>query len=162
RGVLRPGQRSPVAPRPGTVRASSRDYRGRDMSAALVEITSGKVEGEPSRGVLRFKGIPYAEPPVGDLRFAPPQPVSPWAGVRQATGKPPTAPQPLGAMESLAGAVNLPPQSEEECLSLNVGTESLTGSRPVMVWIHGGACVTGTGTTPWYDGVNLAKRGVVV
>jgi para-nitrobenzyl esterase len=132
------------------------------MSAPQVEIASGRVEGAPSRGVLRFKGIPYAAPPVGDRRFAPPAPVEPWTGVLQATGRPPTAPQPIAAMEALAGVANLPPQSEADCLTLNVWTESLSGSRPVMVWIHGGAFVTGTGSTPWYDGVNLAKRGVVV
>ena len=132
------------------------------MSAPLVEIASGRVEGAPSRGVLRFKGIPYAAPPVGDRRFAPPAPAEPWTGVLHATGRPPTAPQPVAAMEAMAGAANLPPQSEADCLTLNVWTESLSGSRPVMVWIHGGAFVTGTGTTPWYDGVNLAKRGVVV
>lgn len=132
------------------------------MSAPLVEIGSGQVEGEPSRGVLRFKGIPYAAPPVGERRFAPPAPAEPWTGVLRATGRPPTAPQPMGTMEALAGAANLPPQSEADCLTLNVWTESLDGSRPVMVWIHGGAFVSGTGTTPWYDGVNLARRGVVV
>ncbi|MGH9086283.1 MAG: carboxylesterase/lipase family protein [Acidimicrobiales bacterium] len=132
------------------------------MSAPQVEIASGRVEGAPSRGVLRFKGIPYAAPPVGDRRFAPPEPVEPWTGVLQAIGRPPTAPQPIAAMEAMAGVANLPPQSEADCLTLNVWTESLSGSRPVMVWIHGGAFVTGTGNTPWYDGVNLAKRGVVV
>ena len=141
--------------------AAPRRYRAA-MSAPQVEIASGRVEGAPSRGVLRFKGIPYAAPPVGDRRFAPPEPVEPWTGVLQATGRPPTAPQPIAAMEALAGVANLPPQSEADCLTLNVWTESLSGSRPVMVWIHGGAFVTGTGSTPWYDGVNLAKRGVVV
>jgi para-nitrobenzyl esterase len=132
------------------------------MNAPLVEISSGRVEGAPSRGVLRFKGIPYAAPPIGDRRFAPPAPAAPWSGVLEAVGRPPTAPQPVGAMEAMAGAANLPPQSEADCLTLNVWTESLTGARPVMVWIHGGAFVSGSGTTPWYDGANLAKRGVVV
>jgi len=132
------------------------------MSAPQVEITSGQVEGAHSRGVLRFKGIPYAAPPVGDRRFAPPEPAAPWTGVLVAAGRPPTAPQPVGAMEAMAGAANLPPQSEGDCLTLNVWTESLSGSRPVMVWIHGGAFISGSGSTPWYDGVNLAKRGVVV
>ncbi|MGK2949017.1 MAG: carboxylesterase/lipase family protein [Acidimicrobiales bacterium] len=132
------------------------------MRTPGVEIATGRVEGAPSRGVLRFKGIPYAAPPVGDLRFAPPEPVAPWTGVLEATGRPPVAPQPVGAMEAMAGAANLPPQSEADCLTLNVWTESLEGRRPVMVWIHGGGFTSGTGSTPWYDGVRLAQRGVVV
>jgi para-nitrobenzyl esterase len=132
------------------------------MRSPEVEIATGRVEGAPSRGVLRFKGIPYAAPPVGELRFAAPQPAPAWTGVLQATGRPPVAPQPVGAMESMAGAANLPAQSEAGCLTLNVWTESLEGRRPVMVWIHGGGFTGGTGTTPWYDGVRLAQRGVVV
>ena len=127
----------------------------------IVETTTGSVEGRVKDGICDFRGIPYAAPPVGPLRFRPPQPVEPWAGVRDATRFGPMAPQSLGAMERLFGA---PPRPmDEDCLTLNIWTPACDDAkRPVMVWIHGGAFLYGTGATPWYDGRSFARDDVVL
>ena len=128
---------------------------------AIVETTAGAVEGRIKDGILDFRGIPYAAPPVGELRFRPPQPPAPWPGVRDATRFGPMAPQNQGAMERMFGA---PPRPmDEDCLTLNVWTPACDdGKRPVMVWIHGGAFLYGTGATPWYDGRSFARDDVVL
>jgi len=126
-----------------------------------VETTAGAVQGRLKDGIFDFRGIPYAAAPVGELRFRPPQPVQPWAGVREATTFGPMAPQNQGAMEQMFGA---PPRPmDEDCLTLNVWTPACDdGKRPVMVWIHGGAFLYGTGATPWYDGRSFARDDVVL
>ena len=131
------------------------------MTMTIVETTTGAVEGRLKDGIFDFRGIPYAAPPVGELRFRPPQPAEPWTGVRDATRFGPTAPQNIGAMERMFGA---PPQPmDEDCLTLNVWTPACDdGKRPVMVWIHGGAFLFGTGATPWYDGRSFARDDVVL
>jgi para-nitrobenzyl esterase len=127
----------------------------------IVETTSGSVEGRVKDGICDFRGIPYAAPPVGALRFRPPQPVEPWTGVRDATHFGPMAPQSLGAMERMFGAPPRP--TDEDCLTLNVWTPACDdGKRPVMVWIHGGAFLYGTGATPWYNGRSFARDDVVL
>ena len=127
----------------------------------IASTTGGKVQGLEKDSVLRFRGIPYAAPPVGAARFRPPQPVEPWADVRDATAFGRIAPQALGTVEAMLGAT-LPPQ-DEDCLTLNVVTPGCDdGARPVMVWIHGGAFLTGSGSTPWYSGTQLAARNDVV
>ncbi len=127
----------------------------------MVETAYGRVEGSASEGVAVFKGIPYARPPVGPLRFRPPQPPEPWTGVRDATRFPSIACQNPSPLESMFGATN--PPMGEDCLALNVWTPAPDDAgRPVMVWIHGGAFVTGSGSTPWYDGSSFAARGDVV
>src|SRR3954447_25137068 len=127
----------------------------------IVETASGSVQGRVKDGINDFRGIPYAATPVGELRFRPPQPVEPWAGVRDATRFGPMAPQTLGAMEQMFGA---PPRPmDEDCLTLNVWTPACDdGNRPVMVWIHGGGFLFGTGATPWYDGRSFARDDVVL
>ncbi|MDQ1403510.1 MAG: para-nitrobenzyl esterase [Actinomycetota bacterium] len=130
--------------------------------ATIVDTASGKLEGGPGRlpGVVAFKGIPYAQPPVGKLRFRAPEPPLPWAGVRPALEYGKSAPQPEGAgtMPGIPFA-----EQDEDCLTLNVWTPAADdGKRPVMVWIHGGAYVTGAGSQKWYDGSLLAQRGDVV
>lgn len=134
-----------------------------DPSLLVVETAQGRVRGDHSRGAYRYKGIPFAAPPVGALRFAPPAPPARWSGDRVATGRFSIAPQPLGGVDALLGAEGGPPQSEADCLTLNVWTPAPDGARrPVMVWIHGGAFISGAGLTPFYDGANLAGRDVVV
>jgi len=131
--------------------------------APLAEIADGQLRGKwtPEHDVAMFRGIPYAAPPVGPLRFQPPVPPSPWTGVRDATAFGPMAPQNVGVMERIWGAERM--ASDEDCLSLNVWTPGLdSGKRPVMVWIHGGAFVTGSGSTPWYDGRGFARAGDLV
>ncbi len=127
----------------------------------LVETGLGALEGFQRDGVRVFRGIPYAEPPVGERRFVAPQPPKPWAGVRDATEFGPSAPQPSLMMAALPG-IDLGEQSED-CLYLNVFAPADGGSgRPVMVWIHGGGFVIGAGRQSIYDGSALVRRGDVV
>jgi para-nitrobenzyl esterase len=126
----------------------------------IVEISEGKLEGFAKDGVLRFNGIAYAKPPVGALRWRPAEAPEPWAGVRDAARFGGIAPQLQSAAEALIGGT--PGEQSEDCLYLNVATPSLDGKRPVMVWIHGGAFVTGAGSLGTYNGKYLATRGDVV
>ncbi|MGH9137510.1 MAG: carboxylesterase/lipase family protein, partial [Acidimicrobiales bacterium] len=127
----------------------------------IVETTAGKIEGFERDGTLRFRGIPFAAPPVGALRFRPPQPVEPWDGVRDATKFGAMAPQGLGGLEAMMGAARYP--QSEDCLYLNVVTPGGDdAARPVMVWIHGGGFVAGSGAIPWYHGTELARKDDVV
>jgi para-nitrobenzyl esterase len=128
----------------------------------VVETRSGRIQGLAEPGLHVFRGIPFAAPPVGALRFRPPQPAAPWAGVRDATRVAPPAPQaPSPVMRMLGGAGEL--GWSEDCLTLDVWTPAADrGRRPVLVWIHGGAFTTGSGGFPIYDGSALARRGDVV
>ena len=124
-----------------------------------VKTTNGQILGYARRGIIKFKGIPYAAPPVGDLRFKTPAPVVPWEGVREALEYSPIAPQPQSALESQFGEER--PQNEAECLTLNIWTSTLDHEkRPVLFFIHGGGFVTGTGAS--LDGSRLVSRGDVV
>jgi para-nitrobenzyl esterase len=124
------------------------------LCAATVQLDSGLISGVD--GV--FRGIPYAAPPVGKLRWREPQPVAHWDGVRKADqfGAICMQPAPRGATSA--------PNMSEDCLFLNVWTAASSASdrRPVMVWIHPGGYQTGSGSTPGYDGEALAKKGVVL
>ncbi|GAA4601869.1 carboxylesterase family protein [Actinoallomurus liliacearum] len=126
-----------------------------------VATDSGLVAGIQGRdrSVTVFRGIPYAAPPVGDLRWRPPRPAEPWEGVREAHAFGPVCPQPPSG--ELVG-LDLP--MSEDCLSLNVwtGATSPPEKRPVLVWIYGGGFRLGTGASPRYDGENLARKGLVV
>jgi para-nitrobenzyl esterase len=128
----------------------------------LQTITSqGRVEGERNGDVVVFRGIPFAAPTGGAARFAPPRPPEPWDGVRPCLESGPVAPQNPSALERMLGADEQ--TVSEDCLSLNVFTPGCDDAgRPVMVWIHGGGFLTGTGAIPWYDGSHLAERGAVV
>jgi para-nitrobenzyl esterase len=130
-------------------------------TAPVAETTTGRVQGTAEGGVAVFRGIPYAASTGGANRFRPPQPVQPWTGVRDATRFAAIAPQNPSPLESMFGGTR--PAIGEDCLALNVWTPAPDGGRrPVMVWIHGGAFVTGSGSTPWYDGTSFAARGDVV
>jgi para-nitrobenzyl esterase len=126
-----------------------------------VDTASGRYRGREEDGVLVFRGIPYAAPPVGARRFAAPEPAAPFAGVRDAARFGPTAPQ---RPDDLVSRLGLFPEGEqsEDCLALNVWTPALTGRRPVLVWLHGGAFRGGSSAVPLYDGARLAREGDVV
>ncbi len=127
----------------------------------IVATRSGKVEGFERDGVHVFRGIPYAAPPVGALRWQPPRREEPWAATRAATKFSAQSAQTEFALGKLMGQPQ-PPYSEDS-LYLNVWTPACDDARrPVMVWIHGGAFLWGAGDTPWYDGTQFAKHGDVV
>jgi len=121
-------------------------------------LDSGPVRGEVREGISIFRGIPYAAPPVGNLRWKPPQPVKPWSEVRPCVAFGARAMQP----KSLLGREYGLPMSED-CLYLNIWAPYPRGEMklPVMLWIHGGGFTTGSGSDPVYDGMALARRGVV-
>jgi para-nitrobenzyl esterase len=122
---------------------------------------NGRLEGTERNGVIRFAGVPFAAPPVGPLRFRPPRPAADWEGVRPATSFGDISLQGPSMIEAAFGAQ--PEPASEDCLYLNVYTPALDGrARPVMVWIHGGAFVMGSGSSPLYDGSTFVQRGDVV
>jgi para-nitrobenzyl esterase len=125
------------------------------------ETPSGRLGGARKGAVVSFKGIPFARPPIGPLRWRLPEPAEPWTGTRDATLFSPTCPQAPTQLETLMGlAVG---EQSEDCLYLNVWTPACDDAkRPVMVWIHGGAFVLGAGSHGVYEGSDLAERGVVV
>ena len=138
------------------------------LPALVVETTGGRVRGAMVEGITAFKAIPYAAPPVGPLRFLPPRPLDPWAGIRDATQYAGHAPQAgLRAatrpeLETFSGPPDASPESED-CLTLHVWTPRIDGARrPVMVWLHGGAFSTGSANSERLRGSRLAKRGDVV
>jgi para-nitrobenzyl esterase len=127
----------------------------------IVHTTSGPIDGTAEGGVSVFRGIPYAAPPVGELRFRPPEAMPDWTEVRAAHAFGPQAPQNMSPLASMFGMEV--PVCSEDCLTLNVWTSDPAGpARPVMVWIHGGGFTQGTAGTPLYDGAGFAEDGVVL
>jgi len=130
----------------------------------VVETQQGKVEGEQNDGQLVFRGIPFARPPVGSLRWRAPEPAARWSGVRAAKAYGAQSWQPPRvAGTPLAGLMSVSVPCAEDCLTLNVWTPGADDrARPVMVWIHGGAFSIGSGAQAIYDGAVLSRRGDVV
>jgi para-nitrobenzyl esterase len=127
----------------------------------IAETTAGKIAGREKNDVLLFAGVPFAAPPVGPRRFKAPEPHPGWDEVRDATRFGKVAVQVGDSLGSIGAAAA--PDWSEDCLFLNVQTPGLDDARrPVMVWIHGGAFVNGSGATPWYDGARLVRHGDVV
>ena len=127
----------------------------------IVATRSGKIEGLERHGVHVFRGIPYAAPPVGPLRWQAPRREEPWAGTRAATSFSAQSAQTEFALTKMMGGSQ--PAYSEDSLYLNVWTPACDDARrPVMVWIHGGAYIWGAGDTPWYDGTKFAVHGDVV
>lgn len=128
----------------------------------VIKTESGKVAGttveDGGEKVHIFKGIPYAAPPVGELRWKAPQPVKPWSDVRDATRWANQCAQRAGSRMGEAG------QTSEDCLYLNVVTAAKTATekRPVMVFFHGGGLTSGTGNSLTYNNTALPRKGVVV
>src|SRR6202167_5232071 len=135
----------------------------------VVETNCGKIRGSAENGVNTFKGIPYAESPEGEGRFAAPRKLRAWTGVRDAFDFGNSGRQAENAfalppaMLKLFAGRELPPMSEN-CLVLNVWTPAVNDGRkrPVLFWCHGGAFISGSGDSPWYDGANLCRKGDVV
>ena len=126
-----------------------------------VRVEGGLISGSVDDGVRSYKGIPFAAPPVGELRWKAPQPVAAWEGVRECNDFGPDCPQAPYPQSSLY--YSAPRKQSEDCLYLNVWTAAKAAEkRPVMVWIHGGALTRGSGATRAYDGTALAKKGVVL
>jgi para-nitrobenzyl esterase len=125
-----------------------------------VTVTSGQIQGSMlDKGGAVFKGIPYAAPPVGDLRWREPVPMKPWTGVRDATAFGAICAQNPNIIEPNAAET-----AKEDCLFLNVWTPEWpsTSRKPVMVWIPGGGNYIGSSSPRVYDGESLARRGVVL
>ncbi len=132
----------------------------------IVTVESGVLRGEIVDSVARFLGVPYAAPPVGDLRWAPPRRPSAWTGPRDATANAPGCLQlvtPDGFGPWTKEYVTPAPVSED-CLYANVWAPAQFNGkpRPILVWIHGGAFMSGSNSVPIYDGSELAKKGVIV
>jgi para-nitrobenzyl esterase len=158
--------RLPLGSMMGVAAAVCFGTAARSQTPPLVRVEGGDLQGVVADGVASFKGIPFAAPPVGDLRLRPPQPPAKWTGVRQAVefgadcmqgrfGPPPAA------------APGAPPARapSEDCLFLNVWrpASAMPGAKlPVMVWIHGGGFTGGSGASPNTSGVEFAKHGVVL
>ena len=133
------------------------------QAPVAVRVDGGDLQGVIADGVESFKGIPFAAPPVGELRWRPPQPAAPWTGVRQASE--------FGA-DCMQGRFGPPPAPgapparlpSEDCLFLNVWRPAGTTTTrlPVMVWIYGGGFVGGSGASPFTSGTQFAKQGVVL
>ena len=135
--------------------------RAAPPSGPRVATDAGIVEGrvDSASGILHFSGIPYAAPPVGELRWRPPQPVTPWQGVRMADRPARNCMQVrvFDDIDAFAAGVS------EDCLYLNVWTAATSGTpRPVMVWIHGGGFFAGFGGEERHHGARLAQKGAVV
>ncbi len=129
-------------------------------ASPVVEAPAGTVEGKAVGKVREFKGIPFAQPPVGPLRWKAPQPLAAWTGVRKA--------QSFGAacIQPRPNAVHIyanpPAKISEDCLTLNIWTPEKAKDAPVIVWIHGGSLTTGYSHEGMYDGAKLAARGAIV
>ena len=126
---------------------------------SIVQTTSGPILGREKGGVFLFAGVPYAAPPVGNLRFRAPEQHPGWSEPLEARKFGPAAPQ----VSSGGLTDRAPVRWSEDCLTLNIQTPALDdGRRPVLFWIHGGAYRTGQGAIPWYSGTSFCRNGDIV
>ncbi|MPT47914.1 MAG: carboxylesterase [Sphingobium sp.] len=124
-----------------------------------ITVDGGAIKGSAENGVLSWKGIPFAAPPVGPLRWRAPQPVKPWNGIRETTAYGSDCMQ--VPFPSDAAPLGTPPA--EDCLYANVWRPAkASGKLPVMVWIYGGGFVNGGASPPTYSGAELAQQGILV
>ncbi len=128
--------------------------------APVVHAPVGAIAGRAEGAVNVFKGIPYAQPPVGAARWTPPRPVADWRDTREAMDFGPACVQPPSPPGNLYG--DTPARMSEDCLSLNIWTPTDAKKAPVFVWIHGGALTTGSSSESVYDGARIARQGGVV
>ncbi|MER8041596.1 carboxylesterase family protein [Streptomyces sp. NPDC094032] len=132
-------------------------------NTTVLAIRQGSLRGTTDGGVTAFRGVPFAAPPVGRMRFRPPAAHPGWPGVRDATRPGPSVPQGPGRLAPVMGA-RIPDGDEDGCLTLNVWTPAPGGRppRPVLLWFHGGGFASGSGGWDWYDGSRLAAAGDIV
>jgi para-nitrobenzyl esterase len=126
----------------------------------IVQTSDGKLKGVEQQSLNVFKGIPYAAPPVGEMRWRPPASVAPWEGVKEAQDFGASCIQPASKQDSIYGRVLGP--TSEDCLSLNVWAPQDAKKMPVLVWIHGGSLRSGSASEPMFDGSKLARQGLIV
>jgi para-nitrobenzyl esterase len=140
-----------------TLTGTSVGIAARSQAPSTIKVESGELQGVVEDGVVSFKGIPFAAPPVGELRWRPPQPAAKWTGVRQASEF---------AADCMQGRFGAPAgrAPSEDCLYLNVWRPADANARslPVMVWIYGGGFTGGSSSSPSTSGVQFAKQGVVL
>lgn len=148
---------------------ASAQRTGPSIASGPVQTANGLVRGVPGKlaGITVFKGLPFAAPPLGELRWEQPRPAADWQGVRMAdTWGANCIQTPAPQRFPVNSATDLPgsPAMSEDCLYLNVWTPARTGteSLPVMVWLYGGAYNEGGGSAPFSEGDHLAQKGVVV
>jgi para-nitrobenzyl esterase len=137
---------------------------GLAATTPMAAVESGQLAGEAAGAISVFRGIPYAAPPVGALRWRPPQRAARWTGVRQADRFGAACPQ-AGApgVTDIVRYGGAPEPTSEDCLTLNVWAPAgLPRRAPVMVWFHGGSGRMGAGSLPYYDGSAFARDGVVL
>lgn len=128
--------------------------------SAVVDAPAGRMKGTIEGNLRVFKGIPYARPPVGELRWKPPMPLPRWQGVRATTAFGPACFQPTSSFVSVYIAPPAP--MSEDCLTLNIWAPADAHDAPVFFWIYGGALWGGASRDPIYDGARLAEHGIVV
>lgn len=132
------------------------------QSGPVAAAPSGSVRGTAQGDLSVFKGIPFAVPPVGAMRWRPPAPMKKWDGVREATAYGPACVQPQSKTPTSVYSPAAPYPVSEDCLTLNIWAPKNAKNAPIFVWIHGGALVGGTSRDPTYDGSKLAERGIIV
>ena len=132
--------------------------------SVTAETEAGVLEGVVIRdGISVFRGVPYARPPIGELRWMKPMSVERWSGIRPATEFPPVCPQaPQGSFYQHEFYQGFHPEQSEDCLYLNIWTPGVHGSFPVIVFFHGGSFVAGCAFSPEIDGVKFAEHGVIL
>lgn len=132
-----------------------------ESSRVQIEIAGGKLRGTRQNGIDTFHAVPFAAPPTGSRRFQPPTPVQTWPGVRDATKPGPVCPQTPSRLRFAMG--DFVADQDEDCLQVTVWTPAADGARrPVLVWLHGGAYMSGGGALDWYSGERLAREGDLV
>lgn len=160
--------------RPATEEAAAQDRRaaccrGRSIlsrppseqtTRPIARFPAGDAVGVRSNGLCIFRGIPYAKPPVGALRWSPPVSMPPWKGVRDAACPGPACIQPARRGRSIYASPLA--ATSEDCLYLDIWAPEDMADLPVLVWIHGGSLTWGANSEPFYDGAALARRGAVV
>lgn len=130
------------------------------VQTSVVHIETGTLVGESLGEVNVFRGVPYAKPPVGELRWRAPQKLETWVGARTALAYEPSCPQPVAAarVPNQGGVIGV---QSEDCLYLEVYAPKAAKKAPVMVWLHGGAMFLGSGDLGSYVGISNAQKGVI-